>query len=71
MKLKRLMLCFCLFVFSAVLSVSNIYAAEFVNTYTEDEAEELIIRCKENIYELRDENDFIFKNLIDNNLIFE
>ena len=39
MKLKRLMLCFCLFVFSAVLSVSNIYAAEFVNTYTEDEAD--------------------------------
>lgn len=39
MKLKRLKLCFCLFVFSAVLSVSNIYAAEFVNTYTEDEAD--------------------------------
>lgn len=49
----------------------DLYIIVLDKFYTEDEAEDLIIRCKENIYELRNDNDFIFKNLIDNNLIFE
>ena len=49
----------------------DLYIIVLDKFYTTDEAEDLILRCKENIYELRNENDFIFKNLIDNNLIFE
>lgn len=39
--------------------------------YTSEQSEDLIIRCKENVKTLRNENDFIFKNLIENNLVFE
>jgi hypothetical protein len=39
--------------------------------YNDEEAEDLIIRCKENVDELKHENDFKFKNLIDNKIIFE
>lgn len=49
----------------------DLYIIVLDKFYTLEQAEDLIIRCKENVNVLRNNNDFIFKNLIENNLIFE
>lgn len=49
----------------------DLYIIVLDKFYNDEEAEDLIIRCKENVDELKHENDFKFKNLIDNKIIFE
>lgn len=49
----------------------DLYIIVLDKFYNDYEADELINRCKENVNILKNENDFKFKNLIDNSLIFE
>lgn len=49
----------------------DLYIIVLDKFYNDYEADELINMCKENVNILKNENDFKFKNLIDNSLIFE
>ena len=49
----------------------DLYIIVLDKFYNDYEADDLISRCKENVNILKNENDFKFKNLIDNSLIFE